>query len=63
MAFTDYVIGIDAGTGGVRAIISNKNGDIVAQSISNYQTLLPKIGWAEQEAERSEEHTSELQSR
>ena len=51
MANKKYVIGLDAGTGGVRVILFDEVGTVVSKAISDYPVLYPKLGWAEQEAE------------
>src|SRR5260370_42175521 len=44
-----YVLGIDVGTGGTRAIIMGANGRIVASATEEHEPFVsPKIGWAEQ---------------
>ncbi|MFN6482413.1 MULTISPECIES: xylulokinase [unclassified Nostoc] len=45
---TDIVIGLDLGTGGVRAIAVNLQGQIIAQSTRSYPLLTPQPGWTEQ---------------
>lgn len=44
----DVVIGLDLGTGGVRAIAVNLQGQIVAQTTQSYPLLTPRSGWTEQ---------------
>jgi len=44
----DVVIGLDLGTGGVRAIAVDLHGKLVAQSVGSYPLLTPKPGWTEQ---------------
>lgn len=43
----DLVIGLDLGTGGVRAIAVDLQGQIVAQATSSYPLLTPQPGWTE----------------
>jgi xylulokinase len=44
-----YVLGIDVGTGGTRAVIMGDNGRIVASATEDHEPFAsPKIGWAEQ---------------
>lgn len=50
MVETEYVLGVDAGTGGVRTILFDLKGNPISQEISDYPTIFPKPGWAEQEA-------------
>ncbi|MBD1998832.1 xylulokinase [Leptolyngbya sp. FACHB-541] len=44
----DIVIGLDLGTGGVRAIAVDLQGRLVAQAVGSYPLLTPKPGWTEQ---------------
>ncbi|MGG6239223.1 xylulokinase [Nodosilinea sp. AN01ver1] len=44
----DVVIGLDLGTGGVRAIAVNLQGQVVAQTTQSYPLLTPHPGWTEQ---------------
>ena len=47
-----YVLGIDVGTGGTRALIVDEQGRIVAAATEEHQPFAsPKIGWAEQHPE------------
>jgi xylulokinase len=44
-----YVLGIDVGTGGTRAVITNESGRIVASATEEHAAFAsPQIGWAEQ---------------
>ncbi|HEY9644406.1 MAG TPA: xylulokinase [Coleofasciculaceae cyanobacterium] len=45
---TDVAIGIDLGTGGVRAIAVDLQGRVLAQTTVSYPLLTPQPGWAEQ---------------
>jgi xylulokinase len=46
----DYVLGIDVGTGGTRAVLVNRSGAIVSSATSEHVPFAsPKIGWAEQD--------------
>jgi xylulokinase len=45
---TDVVIGLDLGTGGVRAIAVDLQGRLIAQTTSSYPLLTPRPGWTEQ---------------
>jgi xylulokinase len=45
---TDVVIGLDLGTGGVRAIAVDLQGRVVAQTTRTYPLLTPQPGWTEQ---------------
>jgi xylulokinase len=44
----DIVMGLDLGTGGVRAIAVDLQGQVIAQTTVNYPLLTPQPGWAEQ---------------
>ncbi|HKW19450.1 MAG TPA: xylulokinase [Terriglobales bacterium] len=45
-----YVLGIDVGTGGTRAVITDRNGEIVSSATCEHVPFAsPKIGWAEQD--------------
>ncbi|MEO0986537.1 MAG: xylulokinase [Cyanobacteria bacterium J06639_14] len=44
----DVVIGLDLGTGGVRAIAVNLQGQVVAQTTQTYPLFTPQPGWTEQ---------------
>ncbi|GAA6617850.1 xylulokinase [Scytonema sp. NUACC26] len=45
---TDIVVGLDLGTGGVRAIAVDLQGKIIAQATRSYPLLTPQPGWTEQ---------------
>ncbi|MEH2222164.1 xylulokinase [Nostoc sp.] len=45
---TDIAVGLDLGTGGVRAIAVDLQGQIIAQSTRSYPLLTPQPGWTEQ---------------
>ncbi|MFW5794533.1 MAG: xylulokinase [Bacillota bacterium] len=42
-------IGIDLGTSGVKLILLNKNGNIIRSVTKNYELIIPKSTWAEQD--------------
>ena len=47
-----YVLGIDIGTGGTRALIIDERGCVVASATEEHEPFAsPKIGWAEQRPE------------
>jgi xylulokinase len=47
-----YVLGIDVGTGGTRALIIDAEGRVVASATADHEPFTsPKIGWAEQNPE------------
>ncbi|MEM1576980.1 MAG: FGGY-family carbohydrate kinase, partial [Archaeoglobaceae archaeon] len=46
-----YVLGIDAGTTGIRAGVYSLDGKLVAQSYTEFPSYYPNPGWVEQNAE------------
>lgn len=46
---SDYVIGVDIGTSGSRAVLCDKEGKILGVAASSHRTTFPKPGWAEQD--------------
>jgi xylulokinase len=44
----DVVVGLDLGTGGVRSLAVNLQGQIIAQTTRSYPLLTPQPGWTEQ---------------
>jgi xylulokinase len=47
---TDYVLGVDVGTGGTRAVLVDRAGGIVSSATAEHVPFAsPKIGWAEQD--------------
>ena len=46
-----YLIGIDVGTTGAKALLIDEKGKIIAKDSQEYPLLTPKIGWAEQNPE------------
>ena len=47
-----YVLGIDVGTGGTRALVISEHGQIVASATEEHEPFAsPEIGWAEQHPE------------
>jgi ribulose kinase len=43
-----HFIGLDGGTGGARAIITDTEGQVIAMATHDYATHFPRPGWAEQ---------------
>ena len=47
-----YVLGIDVGTGGTRAVVIDQSGRLVSAATADHQPFAsPQIGWAEQQPE------------
>ena len=47
-----YVLGIDVGTGGTRAVVIDQQGRVIASATEDHQPFAsPQIGWAEQSPE------------
>ncbi|MEM3478035.1 MAG: FGGY family carbohydrate kinase, partial [Archaeoglobaceae archaeon] len=46
-----YVLGIDAGTTGIRAGVYSLEGELVTQSYVEFPSYYPNPGWVEQNAE------------
>lgn len=46
-----YILAIDEGTTGVRSIVFDHNGDVVAQSYESISQIFPHPGWCEQNPE------------
>ncbi|MCB1354858.1 MAG: carbohydrate kinase [Rhodobacteraceae bacterium] len=49
MSAERYVIGLDGGTGGARALVADLSGNVRAIASSDYATTHPHSGWAEQD--------------
>ena len=47
----DLLLGLDLGTGGVRALLVSEAGEVVAAHSEEYPLATPKPGWAEQDPE------------
>ena len=45
----NYLIGVDIGTSGTKAVLFDEYGAIIASALSEYPLYQPKNGWAEQE--------------
>jgi ribulokinase len=48
MAERHYVIGVDVGTTGAKAVLTTDRGEIVAEHATEYEVLTPRPVWAEQ---------------
>lgn len=46
-----YLLGVDIGTSGAKALLVNESGGIVASVTTDYPLLTPRPGWAEQHPE------------
>ena len=46
-----YLIGVDVGTTGAKTLLVDERGRVVAAAFDEYPLLVPRPGWAEQEAE------------
>ncbi len=46
-----YLIGLDVGTTGVKGVLINESGKIIATDFQDFPLLLPRPGWAEQHPE------------
>lgn len=44
-----YIAGIDVGTSGVKCIIIDENGAVMASATENYPIIIPQDGWSEQD--------------
>lgn len=51
MRTTELLVGVDVGTTGVKVIVSDRAGRVLAQASQEYPTHFPQPGWAEQEPE------------
>ncbi len=46
---TKYVIGIDLGTSGVKSVLVDDNGRVIASTVGQYPLITPKPTWAQQD--------------
>ncbi|MGC9066835.1 MAG: FGGY family carbohydrate kinase, partial [Candidatus Ratteibacteria bacterium] len=44
-----YVIGIDLGTTGVKSVLVDENGKVIASAVREFPLITPKPGWAQQD--------------
>ncbi len=52
LSMPEYVLGIDVGTGGTRAVVVDESGHILASATEPHEPFAsPRIGWAEQHPE------------
>ena len=47
-----YVVGLDVGTSGAKALLVDEEGTVVAKATAAYPLLTPRPGWAEQKPEQ-----------
>lgn len=47
----ELLIGLDGGTGGMRAFVFDKQGNVLGSADAPYETFYPQSGWAEQRPE------------
>lgn len=47
----DFLVGVDVGTTGTKAILCDRQGKVLAQAGEEYPTTFPQPGWAEQDPE------------
>ncbi len=55
-----YIMGIDQGTTGTRAMIFDADVNIIAQAYSEFTQYFPKDGWVEHDAEEIWETTQAM---
>ena len=48
---TDYVLGVDIGSGSVKLTLLSREGKIAATAGCEYPTYYPHVGWCEQDPE------------
>ena len=48
---TDYVLGVDIGSGSVKLTLLSREGQIAATAGCEYPTYYPQVGWCEQDPE------------
>lgn len=46
-----YILGIDVGTSGTKAMLVTTDGEVIAQKKDNYSFATPHSGWAEASAQ------------
>ncbi|MBM7555655.1 xylulokinase [Halanaerobacter jeridensis] len=44
----EYLLGLDVGTSGVKALLTSQTGEIIAEGTESYPLATPQSGWAEQ---------------
>ncbi len=45
---SNYMLGVDIGTGSCKATVLSHTGDVIASTSERYKTYYPEVGWAEQ---------------
>ncbi|MCK4925121.1 MAG: hypothetical protein KAS61_09110, partial [Spirochaetes bacterium] len=48
---SDYLVGIDVGTTGAKALVVDLRGNLLGSGYREYPCLYPKPNWVEQDAE------------
>ena len=48
---SDYLVGIDVGTTGAKAMVMDTEGNVISSGYREYPCLYPKQDWVEQDAE------------
>ncbi|EPG75213.1 glycerol kinase [Leptospira fainei serovar Hurstbridge str. BUT 6] len=57
---SEYIIGIDAGTTGIRTFCFNRSGTVISSAYSEFKQYFPKPGWVEHDPEEIWEKTEKL---
>lgn len=57
---SEYIIGIDAGTTGIRTFCFSKSGTVISSAYSEFKQHFPKPGWVEHDAEEIWAKTEKL---
>ncbi len=55
-----YFLGIDYGTGGAKACITNSDMDVISYSFREYQIITQKLGWSEHDPDKYWSLTKEI---
>lgn len=55
-----YIIGIDAGTTGIRTFCFDSKGKIISSAYEEFKQIFPKAGWVEHDAEEIWQKTAKL---
>ncbi|TGK13856.1 glycerol kinase [Leptospira fletcheri] len=57
---SEYIIGIDAGTTGIRTFCFNRSGGVISSAYSEFKQYFPKAGWVEHDPEEIWAKTEKL---